>query len=131
MRKVLFLSFLILGIVAAVPHTHAAPVCSPVHKTSPAGTVDGTICFYPIANTLTAEATVTMADKTVYKLMMDGGLTVSIANGKPVFGIQADMTIKDDEGTVLFQTHATFAGSSLNQVLTKFTSMIANLPKTV
>jgi hypothetical protein len=72
----------------------------------------------------------TLSDKTVYKLDADGAITVAIANGKPLYGIQTDIVIKDAEGNIVWQTHVTFSSRSLTQVLSKFTSTIANLPAT-
>jgi hypothetical protein len=131
MRKILFLSFLMLGFVAAVPQTQAAPVCSPISKTTQAGKVDGQFCIDPIWHIVTLDGTLTLADGTVYKLESDGAILMSLVKGKPVYSIQADIVIKDQTGALVWDQHATYAGASLSKLLSKLTSAIVDLPKTL
>ncbi len=128
MGKAWFLSLLVVGFVsvAAIPQTHAAPVCTTVSKTTAAGTFTGDICIDPTSGSIAISGTATLSNGQEVTVDATGSISLTLTNGKPTYTIQAHLTVTEG-GTTILSEDLTITGTTFNLAVTKFTTTVVNL----
>jgi hypothetical protein len=116
------------SLLFAASPTQAVTTCTPITKTTAAGTFTGEVCVDPAAGTVYVhgEATLTGGGQVVVEA--EGTVSLTRTKGKPTFTLTGSILITDAEtGDIILDLDLTATGGTLTLTVSTFAGQVVDL----